>query len=341
MKGSGGWKGANLVFVVSQPRSGSTLLQRMLGAHPDVATVGEPWIMLNPLYALRREGWQAEYNARLAHDAMSAFVEELPNGREDYYEALRRMCGHLYGRILEEKKCRLFVDKTPRYYEILEELPRVFPDARFIVLFRNPASVLLSIRRLWVGKNLFAISSRWRDLFVAPELLVTAVHSLQGKCLVVRFEELVSKSDETLDRVCSFLDLGKVDSMLAAGARMATRSWQFGDHSYKKMDGVQANRSEAWRDDMKDPISRAWAAEYLSTLGPELLAEMGYVYEDLVKGVLSSRRGRLVCWLVPRLRWFRPSVLKDGRGVPGGLVGMVQGLARQTLVLLRHLRLVK
>ncbi|MFV1990599.1 MAG: sulfotransferase, partial [Acidimicrobiales bacterium] len=43
-------------FLLSLPRSGSTLLQRLLGAHSMVATVAEPWLLIPPLYALRDEG---------------------------------------------------------------------------------------------------------------------------------------------------------------------------------------------------------------------------------------------------------------------------------------------
>lgn len=40
--------GDGLVFVVSQQKCGSTMLQRMFGAPPDVRTVAEPWVMLTP-----------------------------------------------------------------------------------------------------------------------------------------------------------------------------------------------------------------------------------------------------------------------------------------------------
>jgi len=53
-------QGSNLIFILSLPRSGSTLLQRILGGHSQVHTVAEPWLMLNPLYALRETGIEAE-----------------------------------------------------------------------------------------------------------------------------------------------------------------------------------------------------------------------------------------------------------------------------------------
>ena len=46
----------NLILMISPPRAGSTMLQRILGSHSDIHTVSEPWLVLHPLYALRPEG---------------------------------------------------------------------------------------------------------------------------------------------------------------------------------------------------------------------------------------------------------------------------------------------
>ena len=87
------YRGENLIFILSQPRAGSTLLQRMLASHPEVHTLSEPWVMLHPLYALRTAGYQAEYNYRAAQEALRVFVEALPGGAEDYYGLYRVSCG--------------------------------------------------------------------------------------------------------------------------------------------------------------------------------------------------------------------------------------------------------
>lgn len=60
------------LFLFSLPRSGSTLAQRMLAAHPAVATVTEPWILLPFLYARKEEGVYAEYR----HDHLRPILLE-------------------------------------------------------------------------------------------------------------------------------------------------------------------------------------------------------------------------------------------------------------------------
>src|SRR6516165_4829830 len=56
--------GSNLIFLFSQPRAGSTLLQRILGRHPDIHTVAEPWIMLPSFYVMRPDRCEAEYTTQ-------------------------------------------------------------------------------------------------------------------------------------------------------------------------------------------------------------------------------------------------------------------------------------
>ncbi|MBU0595569.1 sulfotransferase, partial [Candidatus Bipolaricaulota bacterium] len=136
-----GLRGDNLIFLISQPRAGSTLLQRILGSHPEVHTVSEPWLMLHPFYATRAEGIDTEYSQRIARVGVGSFMEEMPNGRDDHDEGIRRMYAHLYTRALDGSGKSRFLDKTPRYYLIIPDLLRVFPEARFILLFRNPLAV--------------------------------------------------------------------------------------------------------------------------------------------------------------------------------------------------------
>ena len=68
--------GENLIFLISQPRAGSTLLQRILAAHSQVHSVSEPWLMLHPVYALRPSGITAEYNEELARIALRDYLEQ-------------------------------------------------------------------------------------------------------------------------------------------------------------------------------------------------------------------------------------------------------------------------
>jgi len=128
------------LFLLSMPRSGSTLAQRVLAAHPEVATAAEPWVLLPHLYASRERGIAAEYTQPIAARAIAEFAQSLPRGEQDYREAIHDMALDLYTRAAGEG-ATYFLDKTPRYHYVVDDLLQIFPDAKFVFLWRNPLAV--------------------------------------------------------------------------------------------------------------------------------------------------------------------------------------------------------
>ena len=110
-----GQKGENLIFLISTPRTGSTLLQQLLSGHPQIHTLPETWIALPSLYTLysrkidRR--FNTEYNLYWARTAIKNFIEELPGKEEDYLEAIRRMYSHLYNRAVQDSGKKFFLGR--------------------------------------------------------------------------------------------------------------------------------------------------------------------------------------------------------------------------------------
>lgn len=135
-----------VVFVIGSPRSGSTLLARMIGAHPWIYGRPEPHL-LTPLAHL---GYfakvdKAPYDAVLAAEAQRDFVTALPRGERDYIDACRAYCDILYERMLATKPGkRLFLDKTPAYALVLDFIARIYPTAKYVVLTRHPLAVFSS-----------------------------------------------------------------------------------------------------------------------------------------------------------------------------------------------------
>ena len=166
-------QGENLIFLISQPRAGSSLLQLILSGHKDIATTSEPWIALHPVYALRDKGIRAEYDSILARKTLKDFLEQSGINESYYKSQIASLLLALYKHPLERQGARYFLDKTPRYYNIIPELKELFPKARFIILFRNPLAVLNSILETWVKDDWIRLNTRYRnDLLVAPLKLI-------------------------------------------------------------------------------------------------------------------------------------------------------------------------
>src|SRR5215831_7821667 len=118
------------VFILSIPRTGSTLLQRILGSHDAIGTASEPWFLLPLLYALRERGVHAEYEHAVMSRGVRGFATEyLPHGTDSYLEAVHDLALRLYAEAAPGKT--YFLDKTPRYHHIADDLLELFPEGRF------------------------------------------------------------------------------------------------------------------------------------------------------------------------------------------------------------------
>lgn len=271
-----GFTDANLIFLVSQPRAGSTLLQSILAGSEVVHTTAEPWFMLHALYALRETEHTAGYDATVAARALHDFLSTLSDGENAYYRAARMMALELYGQACREAGKSRFLDKTPRYYNILPELARAFPRARFVILLRNPAAVLSSILRTWVRGDWNRLDYFRDDLLAAPRLLTEFASEATEQVFVVYYESLALAPDETVRTLCEWLSLPYRPEMLDYGQR-ARPSGRYGDPTgIEKHKRPSAASLGAWLDHARDPQIHHLLSAYLDALGPEQIATMGY-----------------------------------------------------------------
>ncbi|MFC1488314.1 sulfotransferase [Thermodesulfobacteriota bacterium] len=326
-------KGKNLIFLISQPRAGSTMLQRILASHPLVLSSAEPWLMLHPVYGTIKTGVQADYNAPWAHDALQDFLANYTDGEETYFEAVRAFACVLYGRALQGTDKKYFLDKTPRYYFIIPQLYRLFPDARFIFLIRNPLSVLNSIINSWITNDHWHHLSDFRhDLLHAPALLLEGINILGSKAHIIRYENIVEKPERTISSLCQSLEISYQPGMLNYGKKEAPKG-RYGDIA-----GVNRH-NEPSRDSLNSWIhltekqqTRHFALAYLETLGSELVEQLGYSYPDLINTIgksISNKRSPIVPWGIairPSSSWTEKEYLTVKRAMAFQKKGTARGI---------------
>lgn len=272
--------GPTPLFLFSLPRSGSTLAQRILAAHGDITTASEPWVLLPYLYTLRERGIYAEYNHRALAQAVEDFCEVLPGGREDYVAEIRELALRLYGKASPDG-VRYFLDKTPRYHLISDEILAAFPEGKYLLLWRNPLAVAASIMETWAGGkwNLYRFKV---DLFDGVENLVRTQEHYGDKICAVQYEAIVTRSEETWGDVFRYLDLPFDRSVLELFGNVEL-SGRKGDRSgAKKFKEVSREPLEGWRRTLNNPVRKAWCRRYLRWIGRDRLAVMGYDMDVLV-----------------------------------------------------------
>ena len=301
------------LFLLSLPRSGSTLLQRLLAAHDRIDTAPEPWLLLPHIYALRRRGVYAEYGHSGAVRALSDFAEGLPGGRPDYEQSLREFALGLYAKA-SRADALYFLDKTPRYSLIVQDLHRLFPEAKFVFLWRNPLAVVASVIETW-GRGRWRMHP-WRvDLYQGLASLVSAYEQMRESSLALRYEDLVGAPEPELARLYDYLGLSHDDGAVARFADTDV-SGRFGDQVGTRRYGEISTDSLAkWRDTLRGPARKHWSRRYLRWIGRERLARMGYDLDALLadldrsetrfRGTLSDlygmAYGSIVCALDLRI----------------------------------------
>lgn len=339
--------GDSLIFLLSQPRAGSTLLQRVLGTHPGIETAAEPWLMLYPLYALRDHGVTAQSGFRGFQVGLRDFLDAYGAGVATYFQAVRAWADVLYAGALDSSQSRYFLDKTPRYHLIIPDLIQVYPQARFIILLRNPLAVLSSLQRAFLRDDYDGLWLFRGDLVDGPANLLAGVEMLGERCSVVHYEQLVTAPQETVREICDFLELSYSDEMLEYG-RVAPPAGRLGDSV-----GVHQQRRpvtsslDTWRRLANREQDRCFALAYLRALGPHVVERMGYSCADLEQAMRADEpidARRLIPWetmLRPPDTWTRRERLRVARAralqARGPVLGTIHFLRHNALTLLRAL----
>lgn len=269
--------GLRPLLVLSLPRSGSTLVQRVLASHEGVATTPEPWVALPQLYALRPLAVDAEYDHRMMAGAVAQFASSLDGGLPTYLAHVRRFLLGLY-EAAAPAGTRWFVDKTPRYHLVAEDLARTFPDAAFVILWRNPLAVMGSMARTWDSGHWLP----WRhgiDLFTGVDELVRVAGLLGERAVQVRYEDLVA-TPAAWDAVLTRLDVAPNPQVLGRIGEVRFEG-RFGDPGQARYAAVSTASLARWTEDLGSPVRVAWARRYLDWLGPARAAAMGYDLDAL------------------------------------------------------------
>jgi len=287
-------QGKNLIFLVSQPRAGSTMLQRILGGHPDIHTVSEPWIMLHPLLALRPDDMRSEidpFNNRVRQFKHFLLLINADDAEALYFEQVGKFYGSLYDAVRKTTRKGFFLDKTPRYYYIIPELYRTFPQAKFIILFRNPLAILMSMLTTWAKGNVFWLSNSGQrhDLLSAPRLLVEGAKILGGAGLVCHYEDIVSNPKEEVRKITEFIGIEYSDSIVNYGDSNLP-SWNFGDqNSLYSLQKPKKAKAQEWIEKINNYKTWRLVNDYLEYLSPEIIEKMGYSYAENMKILLDHK----------------------------------------------------
>ncbi|UHQ19091.1 sulfotransferase [Lysobacter sp. KIS68-7] len=192
------------IFVVGMPRTGTTLLERILGNHPQIKTCGE----LNDF----RQQMQWANNQRLSLT--------LDPGIGDF---IARMDANVVGNryLLKTQwaaeRNGMYVDKHPMNFQWCGPILKAMPHAKIIHLRRHPLdSCFSNLKELFAHKyypysyQLAELATHYRNY----SRLMRHWHAIApGRILDVRYEDLVAKPDVEARRVQAYLGLSEIEGV--------------------------------------------------------------------------------------------------------------------------------
>ena len=271
--------GENLAYVLGVPRSGTTLLCALLANHPDAIAPPESWLML-ALESFGRASPAHPADSRLLAAAIRETLDE-----DTEREAARAYAQTVYNRKLERAGRRVFVDKTPRYYHILEYIHALFPAARFVWIQRNPLDVAASYKSSW-GVRLPGLIEAdpghpaALDLLAGLPRLRAFAEKHPEHVVTLRYEDLVSDPDGAIGPVLRFLGLPPAADLLDLDAGLADRrTATMGDRKILETRTIHrrsvGSAMTTWsRSELQTLVDAMGFAHVADAAGPEVVAEL-------------------------------------------------------------------
>ncbi len=248
--------------------------------------MSEPWLMLPFAYILKTEGMLTPYSHKTASHAIEDFVKELPNGKEDFYEEIRKFTTSLYEKVIPDNSITYFLDKTPRYYLIVPFLVEVFPDAKFILLFRNPLEVMASILTTWMGDR-FDLYQHYVDLYYGPQALSHSYHFLKDRAIAVNYTELVEAPEVQMQKICSFLEV-PFDQSMIENYKIVKFSGRCGDFlGINQFGSISSDPLGKWKTVLNTRYRKRFSKRYIKYLGKETLMNFGFSMTELIQEIDS------------------------------------------------------
>ena len=212
---------------------------------------------------------------------MSDFLKQSGIDESFYKNQVGIFLLSFYRQSTEYQKKKIFLDKTPRYFHVVFELIELFPEAKFIILFRNPLAVLNSIIKTWVKDDLSLLAEYRDDLLVAPLKMVECLRLSPHQCFKVRYEDIVTDPDTFTKEICQFLNISYSNDLLDYTNRRNPQ-WRFLDPIGIQQSNRPTHHSLShWEKNFITPQDKLLAMSYLQALSPDLVKEMGYDYDKM------------------------------------------------------------
>lgn len=212
-------KSMNQVFIVGCPRSGTTLLQSLLAAHPDITSFPETQFFLHL--------WGEDLR-RTLHEKLAVFFNEDIH-RPEFMEGWQPVQSvtdrvkwfvSVLDELAAENGNNIWLEKSPQHLFFIADILAHLPEAKFIHITRNPLDTIASLylaTRIPLSQhhgwgepwNLEKCVTMWKQSDYA-----TKTYANNPQHLIVNYEQLTENPPEILTKCCEFIGVEYCPAML-------------------------------------------------------------------------------------------------------------------------------
>lgn len=296
-----------MIFVVGNSRSGTTMMGRILGNHPEVFTFGELhffgqlWSPANTskidvddseklaatLFCIQTEGYRTHGNPYRYLQQAKALCDNIQNYPINPSELFSEFL--IYETLRNNKT--IPCDQTPRNVFYIDEILKQYPKAKIINMIRDPRDVLYSQKRKWkrrfLGGSDLPLKESLRDWINYHPITisriwntaVTAVdnHIHNNHVITIYFEKLLANPENTVRDICNFCEIHYCSSLLKVPQVGSSE-----DTDKPENLGINPNRVGNWNDANVSKSKLNSAEVYINQkLNCKLMEKHNYAYINI------------------------------------------------------------
>jgi hypothetical protein len=212
------------IFLVGCPRSGTTLLQSLLAAHPQIASFPESHFFAN-LIPRNRLLRILGFASPKVKPRLKQFLQQIERNEKQFclpkFELFVNRYVQTFVAILdtltEEQNKTIWLEKTPCHLHFIKYIEKYLPEAKFIHILRNGSDVIASMYEVtqkypqaWGGeRNIDTCIRRW-----VKDTALSYSHLYKSNHILIRYENLLAEPKLVLKNLTEFIDVSFDESML-------------------------------------------------------------------------------------------------------------------------------
>lgn len=305
--------GKRLIFVGGPPRSGTTLVQKILDSHPDIA--GGPEFDRTPdIINLRN----------LLHESIAKGRISMFCSYQDVDNEIGSFLENLLIPFADNQNAKFLSEKTPKNVLAFIDLLEIFPEAHLIFVMRDPRAIVSSM--LEVGKRAKRKGKTsppfTKCIYQAANITETyisaglkAVQKAPNRVLQVTYEDILSSPAEKTKEICNFLGIPWSEDMIYPS---------HGDHTMQA-NGVWYTRNmlnrnvdksglEKWKSQLSD-VQKSFLAHWFKDI--KQLGHHGYYCRVEEIPLVARLLGFSWLALVRKRNNFLDYLIHLGKEIPG------------------------